>query len=288
MKTKLTILFITFFILNLEAQPNCNWYKYQGDLKKYEACVASEKRAGHYQFSREFQTALDEALLIDSTFAYAYRAKSTAYLKSGDFITWMELMEKAVEYDPIESLEYRGWCRLQFFRDYQGAIDDILRLKELTNDQIGYSVNADYHLDIALALCYKSLGQTDLAIQIIQEKFSDTTYTSGLYDHLHLGVLYLEKGEFPKAIEQLKVQEGINDLAENRFYIAIAYKALQNEEKFYSNLTTSKAYYQKNQKLFDTYVEYIDKIYIEDILKEEEYGIRGQIPPNSGYVIRRY
>ena len=101
MKIKLLILFITFYINTSYSQPNCNWYKYQGDLKKYEACIASEKCAGHYQFSREFQTALDEALFIDSTFAYAYRAKSTAYLKSGDFITWMKLMEKAVMYDPI-------------------------------------------------------------------------------------------------------------------------------------------------------------------------------------------
>ena len=162
-----------------------------------------------------------------------------------------------------------------------------MRLKELTNNQIGYSVNADYHLDIALALCYKSLGQTELAIQIFLEKLSDTSYSSGLFDHLHLGVLYLEKGEYPKAIEQLKIQEGINDLAENRFYTAIAYKALHDEEKYLSNLAASKTYYQKNQKLFDSYVEYVDKIYLADILEEEEYGLHEQIPLSSGYLIRR-
>src|SRR5690554_7574083 len=80
---------ITTFYLSINVsfgQPNCNWYKYNGEMKKYEACLAAEKSAGHYQFSKEFQLALDNAIEIDSTWAYAYRAKSTAYLKSGDFI----------------------------------------------------------------------------------------------------------------------------------------------------------------------------------------------------------
>ena len=62
-------------------------------------------------------------------------------------------MNKAVALDPKEHLPYRGWCRYQFFRDYEGAIQDIERLDSLSKYDIGYSVNAEYHLHIARALC---------------------------------------------------------------------------------------------------------------------------------------
>ncbi|NOT37973.1 MAG: hypothetical protein HOP11_11395 [Saprospiraceae bacterium] len=258
----------------LFGQPNCNWFKYQGDMKKYEACLASEKCAGHYQFSKEYQLALDNAIDIDSSFAYAYRAKSTAYLKSGDFISWKRLMDTAVKYNASDNLDYRGWCRFQFFRDYQGAIDDILLLKKLTNNRIGYSINSDYHLDIALSLCYKSIGQPEKAIEIFLEKMSDSTYSPGLFDFIHLGVLYLEIGDYKKAIEYLNIQESTNDLAENRFYKAITYRHLKDKENWELNLNKSKAYYKSNKKMFDPYTEQIDKIYLEDILEEEKSGLQ--------------
>jgi tetratricopeptide (TPR) repeat protein len=284
MKRILSIIALLSYLLITVSygQPNCNWYKYQGDMKKYEACLAAEKRAGHYQFSKEYQLALDNAIDIDSTWAYAYRAKSTAYLKSGDFITWKKLMDTAVKYDTIDNLDYRGWCRFQFFRDYHGAIDDLLLLKKVTNNKIGYSVNGDYHLDIALALCYKYIGQKDKALSLILEKLSDSTLNVGIYDYLHLGVLYLEIGEFGKAIECLKFQESINDLSENRFYIAMAYRHVKDKENYLLNLNISKSYYQSNRKMFDPYTEQIDKIYLENIIEEERNGLQQAFGDNGG------
>lgn len=287
MRKTFTVLLILFSFNPLFGQPNCNWYKYHGETKKYEACMAAEKRVGHYQFSKEYQIALDDAIKIDSTWAYAYRAKSTAYLKSGDFINWKNLMDKAVLYDTIGNLDYRGWCRFQFFRDYKGAIEDLLLLKKLTNNEIGYSVNGDYHLDIALALCFKSIGQTERAIQIIKCKLEDSTYSPGLFDHLHLGVMYLEVGEIEKAIEQFQFQEKINDLAENRFYLAVSYRLLNNSEGYKKNLNQSKNLYQKKQRMFDPYTEQVDKIFLVDIENEEKNGLQQHLPASRGFVLRR-
>ncbi len=262
-----SILMIIGLILSytLLGQPNCEAFKYYGDELKYKACKTAEKRAGHYQFSKAYQEALDEALAIDSTFAFAYRAKSTAYLKSGDFLSWKQLMDKAVQYDPKGQLDYRGWCRYQFFRDYEGAIADIELLDSLVDYDIGHSVNGDYHLHIARALCYKAIGQPKKAISIIEKQLQDITHFLGVYDHLHLGVLYHETQQYDKAVEALKQQEQTNDLAENRYYLALVYKALGDEVEYRSNLKEAKLKYENGLKMFDPYVEQMDKIYLEDI-----------------------
>lgn len=266
----ITILFLMTSFVTLKAQPNCEAFKYLGDEKKYKACLAAEKRAGHYQFSKEYQQALDEALAIDSTFAFAYRVKSTAYLKSGDFITWKQLIDKAVQYDPAGNLFYRASCRYQFFRDYEGAITDIEYLDSLVNYDIGFSQNGDYHLQILRALSYKALGQEKKAIEIIERQLQQPDYRPGLYDYLHLGVLYLENGNPNLAIQHLKKQETYNDLAENRYYLAKAYLQKGMKTEHLQNLYICQQKYLDGQKMHDPYVFGIDKIFLKDIKKALE------------------
>lgn len=267
MKVALVIIAI-LITLPIYAQVNCEAYKYSGDEQKYKACKAAERRSGHYQFSRFYQQALDDALAIDSSFTFAYQAKSTAYLKSGDFITWKALMDKAVAYDPVEHLYYRGWCRYQFFRDYKGAIEDIELLDSLIDYDIGFSQNGDYHLHIARALCYKALGKPQKAIEIIETQFKNEEHYAGKFDYLHLGVLYLETGNYQKAIENLQKQEKENDLAENRYYIALAYKQIGVQNLYQENLQLALEKYKGNLRMSDPYSDPMDKIYLADIEEE--------------------
>jgi len=270
------------------AQQNCYWYLHIGDTLKHKACIASEKISGHYQFSKEFQTVLDDALVIDSTYAPAYRSKSVAYLKSGDFVTWNYLMGQAVRYDSMANLGDRGWCRFKFFADYNGAINDLQEFQKLSGGQLN-EVSGDgyYRLDVVLSLCYKSIGRTEEALTILKEKTAGSPADIGLFDYLHLGVLYLELGEFQNAIDQFQLQEATNDLAENRFYKAIAYKYIGNQEAYIENLNMCKRLYHTEQRLFDPYVEMTDKIYLSDIILEEKNGLQQQLPTSSGYVLRR-
>jgi tetratricopeptide (TPR) repeat protein len=185
---------------------------------------------------------LDAALAIDSTFDYAYKVKSIAYLKSGDFIEWKRLMDKAVGLDPKAHLRYRGWCRFQFFRDYEGAIKDIERLDSLFVSDIGYSQNGTYHLKVALGLCYKMLGNTDKAISLISEQIKKNEEINfvGEYDYLHLGVLYLHKGAYEKALWAFQSQSKESELSENQYYLALTYKALQQTENFRNAILKAK------------------------------------------------
>ncbi|MBV6646387.1 MAG: hypothetical protein KI790_13110 [Cyclobacteriaceae bacterium] len=249
-------------------QPNCNAFLYTGDTLKYEACKISEGVKGHYQFSKAFQEILDDALLKDPSYDYAYREKSVAYLKSGDFLTWKKLMDQAVEVNPIENLGYRGWCRYQFFRDYKGAIEDIERLGALINGDIGTSANGDYHLEIARAICYKALGKKLKAIEIIETQFSEEDYFFGKYDYLHLGILYLEIGEYEKALGSLRIQEKENDLAENHFYLALVHKDLGNQSEYIDHLVKARELYVEGRMMSDPYTHPYDKVYLADIETE--------------------
>ena len=267
---KYFIIIVSFLWYSISLAQNCDAYKYYGDTLKYEACKVAKKRAGHYQFSKEYQIALDESLEIDPTFDHAYWAKSIAYLKSGDFVTWKKLIDKAVKYNPEEHLGYRGWCRYQFFRDYKGAIKDIEKLDSLVDYDIGQSQNGTYHLNIAKGLCYKAIGKKQKAIDIIENqiKLNEDENFTGVYDYLHLGVLYLETEHFEKAIESFNKQSQITELAENQYYLALTYKRLGNRNEYKVILEQAKELYVEGRKMSDPYSNPMDKIYLENIKNE--------------------
>lgn len=264
-------LLLSFGLLSVThgfAQPNCEAFKYYGDTLKYKACKVAETAHQYYQFSREFQAIFDRAIAIDPTFDYAYSEKSVAYLKSGDFLGWKPLIDKAVDLNPRGNLGYRGWCRYQFFRDYRGAIADIERLDSLMDSNIGFSVNGDYHLNIAKALCYKAIGQKNKAIDILEEQLQNPQHELGLYDNLHLGVLYLETQQWEKAARALHLQSQRNELAENQYYLALVYKHTGKNIEQQSALQKALDLYDQKRRMFDPYTAHMDKIYRVDIERE--------------------
>jgi len=250
------------------SQPNCNVYIYNKNEPCYKACALATEGEGP-QGSKKSQLKFDSAIKLCPDFAYAYREKSVPYLKRGEFVIWKKLIDKAVEIDPMGNLGYRGWCRFQFVRDYQGAIADIERLNAMTAFEIGYSANGDYQLNIAKALCYKAIGQKKKAIEIIEKQLMEKNYSPGLYDYFHLGVLKMEVGETEQAINTLKKSISINDyFAEPYYYLALIYKKQKQATEFNENMAKAKAYYLKGYKRSDSYTEPMDKIYLADIERE--------------------
>ena len=269
MRIYLTLILICLSSLSF-AQPNCNYFLYTGDTTKYEACNELEKADKYYQFSKEFQQVFDNSIEIDSTFAYAYREKSVAYLKSGDFLEWKRLIDLAVKYNPLDNLGYRASCSFQFFRSYNSAIADIEKLSKMTNEDIGHSADGVYHLEVVRALSYRSLGQKQKAIDIMEKQLAVENYIVGIYDYIHLGVLYLETDNLQKAKDNFIKQEEYNDLAENHFYMARALKAEGKMEEAKLELDKTEALFKRGIVVGNGYVYPKDKIYLSMIDKEKE------------------
>lgn len=249
-------------------QPNCNVFLYRGDTAQYRACQMAEKADRYYQFQREFQLILDSAIAICPRFVYAYREKSVAYLKSGDFLNWKKLIDQAVELDTVGNLGYRGWCRYQFFRDYRGAIADIELLDSLLSYDIGYSVNADYHLNIAKAICYSALNQKEKAVAIMLDQLNSKGYEPGLYDYYQLGVTYVQLGQYPQALEAFEKQSNRNELADNAYYRSKVYKILNKPNDYRQWKEKALQLYRAGRKLFDPYNRQFNSVFYETIWAE--------------------
>jgi len=257
-------LLITLFPFYIFGQPNCQGFK---DKNCKKACEISIKAEAN-QWGKESQELFDESLKLCPSIYFSWKEKAVPYLKTGDFITWAKLMDKAVEYNPTESLGYRGWCRYQFFRDYKGAIHDIELLDSLVNYNIGFSQNGDYHLNIAKALCYSGLGQNHKAIQIIENQLKTENYDAGYYDYYQLGVTYFKVKDFKNALRCFEKQVVISDLAENEYYLGKIYKLQDNLIEYKKHKEIALTLYKGVKKLRDPYTHHFNKVYLETIEAE--------------------
>lgn len=264
MKALLTLLAIVV-VGRLYAQPNCNVYKMENNEPCYEACIIATSSTGS-QGSRVSQEDFDKALALCPTFAYAYFEKAVPYLKRGDFIGWKPLIDQAVNLSPSEYLGYRGWCRYQFVRDFEGAIADFDALEKIVGRSIGYAINGDYHLLVAKALCYKGLGDKAMAIKIIEDHVAASDYSEFPYDYFHLGVLKLEVGEIEEAISHLNKSLQYNpQLAETYYYLGLCFEKQGKIDEANRHLQKALGLYEKGSGRFDPYTTPMDKVFRVDI-----------------------
>ncbi|SIS66489.1 Tfp pilus assembly protein PilF [Kaistella chaponensis] len=251
--------FLSIFILviytNLQAQVNCN--SIEGENCK-KACEIFNHDSGS-QGSQQSQENLDKAIVLCPSFSDAYMEKSVPYLKRGDFVTWKKLIDKAVELDPANQLGYRGWCKLQFLRDYEGAIEDFDQLEKYRPENLGYSKNGNYNLYVAKAICYSALNQKEKAIKILENLFKTKNYNFGLYDYYQLGVTYFELTQYDKALENFEKQSKIYDFAENIYFKSKVAKIRNKDYLDLKNLALNT--YDEGKYMKDAYTHHFNKVY---------------------------
>lgn len=260
------LLFLFLYNGCLFGQPNCETMK--KDSLCYNACLEVYKADIHGQGSYASQKHFDVAIKNCPTLAYAYFEKSVAYLKRGYFPQWKKLIDKAIELKPKEYLFYRAWCQFTFLHNYEATIIDLNKLSKLYSTPFfGVGQNGDYDLRVVLALSYKMIGEKEKAIEMLEKTFSEKGFFLGIYDYLHLGVLYLETNQLDKAINAFEKQLIENELAEVRFYLGKVYYFQGNSIKGKEELNKALLLYKKGRSMRSNYYEYIDQIYEEEIMK---------------------
>ncbi|AYZ37963.1 hypothetical protein EGY07_21710 [Chryseobacterium indologenes] len=241
------------------AQVNCNTFTTDQCRESCEKSNFAEK----IQWTQYAQELFDEAIKLCPTNDFAFKEKAVPYLKSGDFVTWKKLIDKAVELDPQKNLGYRGWCKFQFLRDYSGAIRDLEALKKYYPEDLGRSQNGDYNLGIVKAMSYSALGQKEKAAGIIERLLARKAYVKGMYDHYQLGVTYFELGRYDKALENFEEQSREYDFAENIYFKS---KVSKIRNKDYLDLKTlALQTYDAGKTMKDGYTHHFNKIYRKQI-----------------------
>ncbi|MGE9312153.1 tetratricopeptide repeat protein [Niabella sp. CJ426] len=257
---KKTILFLLLLAGKLSAQPVCSAFLYMNDTLQYKACKLVENiDERHYQFSKEFQILYDSALALCPHFSWGYREKSVAYLKSGDFITWKKLIDKAVQYDTLLNLGYRAWCRYEFFRDCEGAIADI-ELLETKTPEIGWGINGNYHLTVTKAICHSELGQQAKAISVLSSYLRDAQ-PIGLYDYYQLGAIHYKNKDYAQAATAFQKQIEYNNLAEAHYYLSLIYKGFHKDILADQELLRAKQLKAEGKKLRVVYTHHSNTIF---------------------------
>lgn len=245
---------------NLQAQVNCNVMQ---DQNCKQACKIYNFLEEVGQGTRQSQELFDKAIELCPSFSELYSEKAVPYLKNGDFVTWKVLIDKAVSLNPKMHLGYRGWCKYQFLRDYNGAIADFDELERYNPRDIGYSANRDYNLYVAKAICYFALGQKDKAIDLLENLFSQKDYHFGFYDYYQLGSLYFYSGKYDKALENFEKQSKIYDFAEN-IYFKSKISKIRNKDYLELKQLALKTY-DEGKTMKDVYTHHYNKIYRTEI-----------------------
>jgi tetratricopeptide (TPR) repeat protein len=265
MKRYIIFLVVILAQTKVWGQLNCELFK--DDSECYKACQLYNQESMHEQGSYASQKHLSDAIELCPTLSNAYYEKSVAFLKRGKFIQWKELMDKAVELNPEQHLSDRAWAQFAFLHNYEEAIKDLIRLTEIKGTPfIGVGQNGDYDLRMVLALSYKHTGQQKKAIEIIETAMADKDFYVGLYDNLHLGILYLEDNKLEKAVESFENQIKQNELAEAYYCLGKTYLALKNESEATLNTNKALKLYRSNRKMFSRYYQFTDQIYEQDII----------------------
>lgn len=255
---------LILFWFSAHASPNCELLK--DNPSCYKACLMAESALSFGQGNVKFQQYLLKSIELCPDFAYAYFELSIPYAKRGLINEWHNLINRAVQLDPKQYLGWRAWYHWFFMRNYNRAIADIDSLRVIVNYDIGVTGDGLYHLLFLKALCYKGLGENEKAIAAIIECMQKKDYNVGIYDYLHLGVLYLEVGNIDKAILALENQNQHNEVSEAFFYLAQAYQKIGQKSKSLLLLDTALKKYDTHRSMHNPYIQLDDKIYRSDIV----------------------
>ena len=155
--------------------------------------------------SLEHQQYLDSALTIDPTNAWLWQQKAMPLYKARKYQLGRPFLEKAVEHNPEKYLDYSGFMRCIFSKDYLKSISEFMRAKKEYGD--GYVMDHTYNFYIGLD--YLQLNKFSKAKEFLllskEQQLKDFPNDSPqeachYLDWYYLGIADFELGNYKKAI----------------------------------------------------------------------------------------
>jgi len=195
----------------------------------------------------------------------AFFERSVPFNKRGEYYTGFHYLNKAVDLEPKKHLGYRGYMKLRFLRDYEGALKDLDRLDSLTPNVVDapWGENIDFlrgECHFGLGNYAKALDYFNLSIENQGTDWADiqTIVYQGLCNY-ELANYQDAKTSFENALSLYeKTPEAYFGLGKTYLQIGDTVNALH----FLNGAKDNIAY-----KRDDHYKEFLNEIYVEEIQK---------------------
>ncbi len=195
----------------------------------------------------------------------AYINRSVAYNKTGEHATGFAFLNKAVELAPIQNLGYRAFVKLYMMHDYEGALQDCLRLDTLTTYTKPGVWGED--IDMVIGLCYMQLNDFQKARLWFTSSIEKVTKEAGKEWNsprvfLYLGITLIKQKAYSQAIQVLDELIQLNtNFHEAYYYIAQCYSALNDLKNARASLEKCKQIYEKYRADKNPYFEMPYQVY---------------------------
>lgn len=186
-------------------------------------------------FSSEWQAEIDKGIAVDSTFAYFWQQKSMPLFKQGKYELGMPFLDKAVKFKREEYLEYRGFMKCIFAKQYSSAIEDF----EACKREFGNSIVMDHSYNFYIAISLLQLNEFEKAETILLEDiaFFREKVGESFIDYLdlfYLGIAQYEQKKFDAALKTFdKCLEKYSRFAEGLYYKGLCMRRLDKDDETY-------------------------------------------------------
>lgn len=210
----------------------------QEEKKKEQEKIIEEyytKGAQTYNYNyqnAEWQKCLDDGLAKDSTIAKLWQEKAMPYFKARKYEVGMAFVDKAVKYDSLEYLPYRGFIKCIFSKNYKSAIADLEECKR----KFGNGYVMDHTYDFYIGLSYLQLNDYPKAEKLFKEYIDEMIEKRhGLENstaYFYYGITLYEEREWEKAIEVFnKAIKQYPNFSEAKYYKSICLARLGKQDE---------------------------------------------------------
>ncbi|MCU0361408.1 MAG: tetratricopeptide repeat protein [Bacteroidia bacterium] len=195
----------------------------------------------------------------------AYMSRSVPYNKTGEHAIGFAMLNRAVELAPIENLGYRAFVKLYMMHDYEGALQDGLRLDSITSYAKPGVWGED--MDMVIGLCYLQLNDLKNARLRLSNSINEVTKKNGKEWNsprvfLYLGITLMKEKAYPEAIQVLDELIQMNpNYSEAYYYKAQCYSALKDLKNAEVSIEKCKSVYGKYGAERNPYFELPYQIY---------------------------
>ncbi len=264
-----TLLFGTLLVQSCSNTEGDKTSNSKFDNEKKDSIASRYHQTSNYflQPSHMYRIYKDSALQIQPKNVDIRQRLSYSYKKRGEHIKAMQVLNEAVNYgieqNNTDVIGYRAWSLLYYYRDYQGAINDIDLIEKMTGSL--YNICWGEPCGFQKGQAYYKLKRYNEAIKAFKQVNTEEIkrgfdVKDNIYIFYYMGRCYEEQKLYDTAIKYYnKALNSYTTFPEALFRIGKIYTKLSKDKEaiHYFNQAKENIHY----KMGEPYIERFDELF---------------------------